>query len=317
VVGPRRASRRRYVLLLVVLTAVTLITVDTRGGRSGPMGALSRAAHKVVSPIEAAVSSVARPIGDWFSGLTDSGHLKSENRKLRNQIAALKGQQEDASAAIAENKILKQAAGLNFEVSRVTARIINRSEGNFDPTLTINKGIESGIAKDQAVVAPDGSLVGKILQAWNGGAEVRVLTDPMSAVGVKTPRHLHSKATTGTAVGQNGSRDLVVDDFDPSAKILRGDSITTSPESQVFPADLRVGSVSSVREDPADHSVHVTITPYADIDALDYVVILQWAKGQPPVVVTATTTTTTLPSASATTSTSVSTPSTFVSTPST
>ena len=31
--GARRASRRRYVLLLIVLSCVTLITLDTRSGR--------------------------------------------------------------------------------------------------------------------------------------------------------------------------------------------------------------------------------------------------------------------------------------------
>jgi rod shape-determining protein MreC len=293
------------VLFLVILTAVTLITLDTRGGRSGPLGVLSRAAHRVVSPIEAAVESVTQPIGDWFSGVTDSGHLKSENRKLRNEIAALRGQQEDAQAAIAENKILKQAAGLNLNVRRVIARIINRSPGNFAPTLTINKGLEAGIAKDQPVVAPDGSVVGKILQVWNGGAEIRVLTDPMSAIGVKTPRHPGSEATTGTAEGQNGSHDLAVDDFDPTAKIVRGDNITTSPFSQVFPADLRVGAVKSVRQDPGNDSVHVLVTPYVDLGALDYVVVLEWVKvpGAPPVVPTtstSTTTSTTLPTTSTT-----------------
>ena len=309
-VGPRRVSRRRYVLLLVILTAVTLITLDTRGGRSGPLGVLSRAAHRVVSPIEGAVESVTQPIGDWFSGLTDSGHLKSENRRLRNEIAALKGQQQDAQAAIAENKILKQADGLDLRVKREVARIINRSPGNFAPTLTINKGIEAGIAKDQPVVAPDGSVVGKIIEVWNGGAEVRVLTDPMSAIGVKTPRHPRSISTTGTAEGQNGSHDLVVDDFDPGAKIVRGDNITTSPFSEIFPPDLRVGSVTSVRRDPGNDAVHVLVSPYVDLGALDYVVVLIWEKGQPPVVPTTTTTTTTLPSASSTTSTSVSTPTT-------
>jgi rod shape-determining protein MreC len=310
VAGTRRVSRRRYVLLLVILTAVTLITLDTRGGRSGPLGALSRGAHRVVSPIEGAVSRVAQPIGDWFSGLTDSGHLKGENRKLRQQIAKLQAEQQNAEAAIKENDTFKQIEHLNLNVTRVVARIIERGPGNFSPTLTINKGIEAGIAKDQAVVAPDGSVVGKIIEVSNGSAEVRVLTDPMSAIGVKTPGHPRSISTTGTAEGQNGSHDLAVDDFDPTAKIVRGDSITTSPFSQVFPPDLQVGSVKSVRRDPGDDSVHVLVTPYVDLGALDYVVVLEWTKGQPPVVPLSTTTTSTLPSASSTTSTSVSTPTT-------
>ena len=73
---PRGANRRRFVLALVLLTAVTLITLDTRNGRSGPLGAVGRLAHTIVSPIQGAVSSVTRPVGDWWSGMVDSGSIK-------------------------------------------------------------------------------------------------------------------------------------------------------------------------------------------------------------------------------------------------
>src|SRR5262249_38589798 len=106
--GVRRASRRRYVLGVVVLTALTLITLDSRNGRSGPLGALGRAAHTVVSPIEDGVDSVASPVSDWWHGVTDSGDLKSENRDLKNEVATLKGQEDSAKAAIQENTILRE-----------------------------------------------------------------------------------------------------------------------------------------------------------------------------------------------------------------
>src|SRR6478752_4912829 len=93
---PRGANRRRFVLALVVLTSVTLITLDTRNGRSGPLGAVGRVAHTVVSPIERATSSVARPVGDWWSGVVDSGSLKRENRRLRADVARLQGREDRA-----------------------------------------------------------------------------------------------------------------------------------------------------------------------------------------------------------------------------
>ena len=86
-VRPRGASRRRFVLVLIVLTAVTLITLDNRSGRSGPIGAAGRLAHTIVSPLQRATSSVASPIGDWWSGMIDSGSLKRDNRRLRADVA--------------------------------------------------------------------------------------------------------------------------------------------------------------------------------------------------------------------------------------
>ena len=45
-------NRRRTILTLIVLTAVTLITLDVRG--SGPISALRGGAHDVVNPIAGA-----------------------------------------------------------------------------------------------------------------------------------------------------------------------------------------------------------------------------------------------------------------------
>ena len=42
-IGYRRANRR-YVLLLLVLTAITLITLDSRREQPGALGAVGRAA---------------------------------------------------------------------------------------------------------------------------------------------------------------------------------------------------------------------------------------------------------------------------------
>ena len=233
----RRTSRRRYVLLVIVLTAVTLITLDSRGGRSGPLGALGRAAHTLVSPIQGAVDSVATPISDWWQGVTDGANLKRDNRKLREQLAIAQGAERAARRALAENEDLKKLLGLNslLNVKRVNARIVGRDTGNFDSSLTLDHGTESGIASDMPVVGPDGSLVGTVIDVGRNFAKVRVLTDPVFAVGVRAPKHPGSGAATGTASGQRGSRDLLVDDFDPQAKVLRGDQIVTSPLSTKFP----------------------------------------------------------------------------------
>jgi rod shape-determining protein MreC len=300
--GARRASRRRYVLLLIVLTCLTLITLDTRNGRSGPLGALGRIAHRVVSPVQGAVDDVVRPVGDWWSGVTDSGDLKKKNRQLEQQVAALKGQQTAAAEAIKENSDLKALLKLTdaLLVKNVTGLIVGRDPGNFDPTLTIDKGSESGIAVDMPVIAPEG-IVGKVLEVWNGGAKIQVLTDPDFAVGVQTPGHGASPATTGIASGQVGSHDLAVE-FDAGTKVLRNDAIVTSAQSTLFPSGLPVGTIRTAKNQPGNTGVNATITPYVHLGALQHVTVLLWAQGTPgPVLPTTTTSTKSTTSTSTTT----------------
>jgi rod shape-determining protein MreC len=303
---PRSANRRRFVVALIVLTSLTLITLDNRSGRTGPLGAVGRVAHAVVSPLQRAVGAVSRPISDWWSGVADAGHLKHENRTLRQQIAALEGRQRSASVALNQDKALKEMLGLGQQLSNnakpVVARVVDRDPGNFESTITLDRGTEAGIDDGMAVLAPNG-VVGDVIDSWHGGSKVRVLTDPASAIAVRTL----NDPVTGIAQGHTGSRDLSVADFDTSAKVKKGDVIVTSDlANSVYPPDLSVGTVTGVDVQPAGLGLVVHINPYVDFESLEFVMVLRWVPGEGPVVPippsTTTTTTTTIPTSTSTTS---------------
>jgi rod shape-determining protein MreC len=296
----RRASRRRYVLLIIVLSAVTLITLDTRNGRSGPLGALGRGAHVVVAPVQDAVSAVAEPIADWWNGVFDAGDLKDENRDLRERVAALEGKQQDADAALRENKTLHEILELPLfsDVERVTGRVVSRPLGNFDPSLRIDKGSEAGIAVGMPVIAPEG-LVGKVSEVYPGGAKVQVLIDPQFGIAVTTPPHAGATAANDVARGQVGSKELVAS-FPNGTGLVVGDVIVTSPDSTTTPPDVRVGRVTRIVEKPGGTGIRAYIRPYVDVGSLQYLTVIKWVQGQGAVIAPTTTTSTTLPTTTST-----------------
>jgi rod shape-determining protein MreC len=288
-IGYRRANRR-YILLVLVLTAITLITLDSRRDDAGALGTVGRAAHALVSPIEGAVNAVASPVSDWFSGVTDGSSLKSDNRDLRARVGELENQQRMAKAALAQNDQLRKLLGLPIlsDIPRVTARIINRSPGNFESTVTINKGEEVGISKDMVVLGPDG-LVGRVLESYHGGAKVLLLVDPHSGVGVRVLPGLVS----GVAQGVGGSDELRVDLEVNNPPIKVGDVVVTSGEEQSdFPEGLMVGNITKIEPEQAGLGTIVRVKPFTDFNALEYVTVLKWIPGQGPVTTTTTTTTT-------------------------
>ncbi|MDQ1520551.1 MAG: rod shape-determining protein MreC, partial [Actinomycetota bacterium] len=166
-------------LLLVVLTSVTLITLDRRNGDAGPLGSVGRAAHTVVSPIERGADSVARPVGNWFDGVFSSGSLETENRQLRARIDELKSQARASKSAALELDQLKRATDLPVlaDVARVVARVVNTSAGNFESTVTLDRGSNAGVMKDMPVLVHDG-VVGRVVQVWRDGCKVQLVTDP-------------------------------------------------------------------------------------------------------------------------------------------
>jgi len=290
---PRGANRRRFVLALVVLTCVTLITLDNRSGRSGPLGAVGRAAHTIVSPVQGAISSITRPVGDWWSGLVDSGSIKEENRDLRRRVAELEGERQKAAVASQLNDELQAQVDLRERLLQpanpVTARVIDRDPGNFDSTLTIDRGTRDGVAEGMPVMAPNG-VVGHVIEVWRNGAKVRVLTDPESAIAVRPIAH----PVTGIAQGREGSDEIVVDDFGARSGVEKGDEVVTANiRNSLYPPDLPVGEVTGVDEQSARLGLSASIKPFVDFGELQFVQVLRWVPGQSAVVTTTTTTTTT------------------------
>jgi rod shape-determining protein MreC len=234
--------------------------------------------------------------------MIDSGRLKRENRALRAQVAELSGQQRQAQIDLKIDQALKHLLHLQSSLlgnaSPIPARVVISDPGNFESTITLDRGQEAGIEKGMAVEAYDG-VVGNVIDSWHGGAEVRVLTDPESAIAVRTVE----QPIAGIAQGQAGSHDLVVY-FDASARVHRGDAVVTADVANSdYPPDLQVGTVTSVEEQPAGLGLVVEIAPTVDFDALEFVEVLRWVPGEGPVLPTTTISTTTSTTSSTTTTT--------------
>jgi rod shape-determining protein MreC len=310
--GPGRGGRRRYVLVLIVLASVTLITLDQRQGDSGPVGELGRFAHRVVAPVSDASSAMFNPISDWFDGVEHAGSFKRDNARLRRELEAERITAERAQSAIAENKLLTQLNGQPFldSFKSVTARVITFSPGNFDQTVTLDRGSEKGIKSGMPVVAGDG-LVGRVTQVWKGGCDVLLLDDPSFAVGVRMAKHRN----VGPAAGQAGQSSLSVRLSGPLPKgeqPQRGELAETSGlQGSTFPPGIPVGTVMSLAFSDAGLSIDVAVDPLVDVTNLEFVKVLLWTVGSPvppplqatttvPTTTTTTTTTTTVPGATTT-----------------
>ena len=306
--GPGRGGRRRYVLVLLVLSSVTVITLSQREGDSGPIGDAGRFAHRVVSPVSDGASSVLNPISDWFDGVIHSDSLKHENSRLKRELEAARIEARRGESARAENRLLTRLSGQPYldAIRSVVGRVVATAPGNFERTITLDRGSEKGILVGMPVVAAEG-LVGRVFQVWKGGCNVLLLQDPSFAVGVRMVR----VRATGIAEGQAGRANLSIDFSGPLTPVKRprkGDLAETSGlQGSTFPPTIPVGKVDTAEVSDDGLSVNVKLEPLVDVANLEFVKVLLWRTGSPvpPALrTTATTTTTTTTKARPTTSTS-------------
>src|SRR5215210_5396818 len=87
---PGWRSRRRSLLIALLMACATLITLDYHGGTGSPMEPARRAMGEVLGPVESAAASAVRPvtsIPDWFRSRGELRHeiatLAAENSDLR------------------------------------------------------------------------------------------------------------------------------------------------------------------------------------------------------------------------------------------
>lgn len=261
-------------MILLVITSITLITLDERGKGTGIIGSIRSGAHDVVAPVQRGVHDITQPVTDWFDGITSRGQLEKDNRTLRHQVESLKNQVRQGQADRSENARLRRLQGLNFvgDVKTVPGEVISGTPGNFDTTIEIDVGSARGVAKGMPVVS-DGGLVGRVVQVGKNSATVLLVSDPSSSVAVRLPR----ANATGVASGQSGTSVLSVSFVNPDATVTKGMPVFTAGQQDgLYPAGIPVGTVSSVSKAAGANRYDIDVKPGVDLGRLQFVRVMQW-----------------------------------------
>ena len=272
----RRSARPRFTLLLLVLTAVTLLTVDQRGSGSAAVGTVKDAARDVMAPVQNFLGGVFSPVGNFIGGILHYGDLKAENERLREENDELLGRVAREDDAERELEVLLNQQDIEFatDIPRVGARVIQAAGSNFQQTVEISKGSSSGIAEGMPVVTGAG-LVGRVTSVSRTRATVLLLTDRTSSVGIR----LAESGEVGVATGVGGGRDLPVELVDPKVEVSRREIVVTSGlQGSVFPPGIPVGRVQEAEARPGELQQDVTIRPLVDVRRLTFVQVLQWSS---------------------------------------
>ena len=271
----RRTARPRFTLLLLVLTSITLITLDFRGQASGVFSSVKSFSQDAFAPVQSAASSVTRPVGDFFQGIFHYGALEKENARLRSQLADSRAATLRAADAERERVQLLDLEKLTYigDIPTVSSRVVSLSLSNFEQTIVIDRGRNAGVAKGMPVVVGSG-LVGRVVSVSHTRATVLLVTDPGFAVGIR----LDPSGDVAVAHGDGQGKSLAVDPLQASTPVKVGDVVATSGLQQsIFPPQIPVGRVLSVSTEPGALLKSVRVTPIVDLRRLTFVKVVQWS----------------------------------------
>jgi rod shape-determining protein MreC len=267
-------------LVLLVLTSVTVITLDFRDDGQGLLETVRSGARDAFAPVQSGVGKVLSPVGDFFGGITRYRAVKQENERLRRELEAAQGDVVRGADATRERQLLLALQRLDFagDLRGVTARVVSNSPSNFQLTVTVDRGRDAGVVSGMPVVTEAG-LVGRIAEVSAGRSTVLLLTDPASSVGVRLAGTGEIGAVTGS-----GRRDLLpLSLVSVESKVAEGEAVVTSGlEGGLFPPQIPVGRVRGAKINPGQLEQEVTIEPVVDLDRLEFVRILIWQPTPSP-----------------------------------
>ncbi len=271
----RESTRRaRTAVVLAVLTALTVMTLDAGTGDDSPLDPARSAAGRVFGPMESGLATLTTPVVSAIDTIADVRRLHGDNARLEREVDELRAElstvgvdrdrlaQYDALAGVSE--------GTGFRL--VPARVVAMGPAQaFARTVTIDAGSADGVHADMTVLE-SGGLVGRVLRADPHTATVLLAVDADSTVGGRVGRSMKVGFLHGRGdLGQGARLDLEL--VDQTYVPAEGETVVTwgSQEGAPYVSGVPVGRVDSVYSSLRETTQRAVIEPFVDFSALDVV----------------------------------------------
>jgi len=266
----RDTKESRLLLVLLVVVAFALITVDIRGGENSPLDRPRQAAQSVFGPVENTVAGAVNPVGNAIDAVRESGDRATTIDRLRKENEALK--QQLGSKDITRNraaeldKLLRTAGAGQYTIKGAQVIAIGAAQG-FSWTVTIDAGSNDGLARDMTVINGDG-LVGRVTTVGPSTSTVLLANDPDFTVGTR----LEGSMELGFATGQ-GNQPMRVQLLNGKASVHKGDRLVTfgSEAGKPFVPGVPVGKITGIEPSGGNLTKTVLVQPFVGFTRLDVV----------------------------------------------
>ena len=236
-------------------------------------------AKNIVTTVTMPVRWVATTVGNAFEGwgkyFGSMKALNEENKALIEENAALKEQLQNAELLEKENERLRDYLDMKNKYpsfSMEEGMVISHSSGNYITNFTLNRGTLHGISPNMPVITKDG-IVGYVVEVGLNWCMVSTLIETATSVGAYIPRSEVIGIVSGDySMRQEGTCKIGY--IDATADVQVGDSVYSSGTGSVYPADLKIGTVTAIEIDEYNRTLVATVTPAVDFSELKWVMVI-------------------------------------------
>ena len=272
----RSTSGTKRVLLVLFALLLSSFFVLPKQSR-GFLHTLATPLGQVLAlPVEG-LAALDRSVRDVWEGHLALRKVHEENRRLRQEIRALRAQNAELRELASASERL--AALLEFREHQypqtVVAKVIGRDTTNWYRAVVLDKGTRDGVREEMGVIAPTG-VVGRVVKTTASSSMVLLLTDPSNAITALIQRTRDEGIVEGTAQG------LARIKYVPLLSTVRvGDRVVTSGLTGGFPKGLPIGAITRIDKAEGDLFQSAEIAPEVDFSRLEEVLVITSSSESP------------------------------------
>ena len=270
----------RYILLGLSIFCVLMMVLSSFSDKVG--GPFKTVANVTVIPLQQGMNQIGGWIGDMKDNFSTMKQLKSENKKLREQVDALTTENNYLQEERYEFERLQELYKLDqnyAEYEKTAAHVIGKDAGNWFGTFTIDKGSKDGIEVNMNVLAGSG-LVGIVTDVGPTWAKVRSIIDDSSNISAMAISTSDTCIVSGD-MALMGTGQIAFSQMENNDNVVAvGDQIVTSYISDKYLQGILIGSVSEVNVDSNNLTRSGYITPAVDFKNIQEVLVITTTKAE-------------------------------------
>jgi rod shape-determining protein MreC len=267
---------RILIITIFVLFGLMLTTAGSGGSFiTDGLGFLSTPMERITTLITNNAAVTARSITQ------SKEELAEENARLKQQVDELTRKLIKYYTYQQENAQLRKFLELkneNQDFKPVSAAVIARDPSNRFYQFTIDQGSLAGISVYDPVITESG-VAGWVSSVSANYSRVTTILSPDTKISAMDKVNRESGVvSTDIKLADQGLVKLGYLTADTT--VQPGDIVVTNGVGGIYPKDLAIGVVKSVKNDPYDVSLYAEVAPYVDVKTVRDVMVITSFLGQ-------------------------------------
>jgi len=264
-------KRHRELLWVITLLVYPLVTFLSQGGRGREPNLVDRLVLGATAPLQRWMVAGGEGVVEGVKSYVDLRGVREQNLTLEDEARRLRGELNGLIELRAENQRLKSALGYVEASSgvQVLARVVGFGPAASPPTVRLDRGSDAGIRTGMPVLTVDG-VVGVVVRTTAGSADVSLISDPQTRVGVRVQR---SRARA-TVAGAGAVRPLRLENALRADDLEDGDVLVTSGADGIFPGGLVVGHVRRLSKTNLGVFQEAEVHPAVELGRIEEVLVV-------------------------------------------